>query len=91
MTDFPDHLERRCPRLGGPVTFGYCRVQAADGEVCAKILDCWWERFDVAGLMRQCLSEEAFRRLAEPRRPPNKVASLLDLIQKAQGRPKDSP
>ena len=86
MNDFPDHLERRCPRLGGPVSFGYCRAQAAGGEVCAKILDCWWERFDVSGLMRRVLSEEAFRRLAEPRRPPDKVAGLLDLIRQARQR-----
>ena len=86
MTDFPDHLERRCPRLGGPVDFAYCRTQAADGEACVKILDCWWERFDVAGLMRQALSADAFRRLAEPRRPPDKVASLLDLIRQARER-----
>jgi hypothetical protein len=83
MIEFPDHLERRCPRLGGAVRFAYCRDQAG-GEVCTKILDCWWECFDVADLMRRALSSEAFHRLAEPRRPPDKTASLIDLIRHAR-------
>ena len=85
MNDFPDDLERHCPRLGGPVRFGYCRLQAADGRVCPRILDCWWERFDVAALMRRRLSEEDFAGLAEGS-PSNKVASLLDLIREARER-----
>ena len=88
MSRFPDRLERRCPRLGGPVNFGYCRLQMADGQACPKILDCWWERFDVTALMRQALSEEAFQRLAAPGRPPDKVASLVELIRQAQERAK---
>ncbi len=85
MSDFPDDLERRCPRLGGMVRFAYCR-KATDGGVCSKILDCWWERFDVAALMREVLSEEDFARLAAGHRPPNKVASLIDLIRQARER-----
>lgn len=86
MSRFPDELERRCPRLGGPVRFAYCRTAAAEGGICPKILDCWWERFDVASLMRQALSEEDFARLSRPHRPPNKVASLIDLIRQARER-----
>ncbi|NCC95178.1 MAG: hypothetical protein EOM10_18260 [Opitutae bacterium] len=86
MSRFPDDLQRRCPRLGGPVRFAYCRQTAADGRVCPKILDCWWERFDVATLMREVLSEEDFARLTADHRPPNKVASLIDLIRQARER-----
>lgn len=80
-----DNLERRCPRLGGPVRFAYCRT-ASDGEACLKILDCWWERFDVAAVMQAALPAEAFQRLVEHRQPPNKVASLVDLIRQARQR-----
>jgi hypothetical protein len=86
MSRFPDELERRCPRLGGPVRFAYCRTDAAEGGLCPKILDCWWERFDVASLMREALSEEDFARLSRLHPPPNKVASLIDLIRQARER-----
>lgn len=80
-----DRLGRRCPRLGGPITFGYCRTAEANGSPCFKVLDCWWERFDVVGYFRQRLTGEAFDRLRCP--PcPNKSASLVELIRQAQQR-----
>ena len=33
-----DRLERRCPRLGGPITFGYCRAAEDNGNPCFKVL-----------------------------------------------------
>jgi hypothetical protein len=82
-----DDLDSRCPRLGSVVCFGYCRSCEKDRQPCFKVLDCWWERFDVAEYFRQCLSPEAFERLAcSP--PPNKMASLMDLIRQAQERVK---
>ena len=80
-----DPLERRCPRLGGPVTFAYCRSGKIDGEPCFKIFDCWWERFDVVALMRELLPPEAFERLSQSR-PAPKITSLLDIIAQAKAR-----
>ena len=82
----PQCLERRCPRLGGEVTFSYCRSCEEGERPCFKVLDCWWERFDVVAHMKACLSPEAFAALATRRPPPNKVASLVDLIRQAQER-----
>jgi hypothetical protein len=82
----PEHLERRCPRLGGDVSFAYCRTCGEGKGPCFKVLDCWWERFDVVAHMKACLSPEAFAALATRRPPPNKVASLVDLIRQAQER-----
>ena len=80
-------LERRCPRLGGSVTFGYCRTGDGSGsDPCFKILDCWWERFDVVALLREEMDPERFAALLEHQAPPPKVASLVDLIAKAQRR-----
>ena len=80
-------LERRCPRLGGPVTFDYCRL-ADDGRgPCFKVLDCWWERFDVVGYFRQRLSPSEFSRRQNPT-PPNKAATLVELIRQARQRAK---
>jgi len=80
-----DPLERRCPRLGGPVTFAYCRCGDIDGQPCFKIFDCWWERFDVVALMRELLPPDAFARLSQSR-PAPKIASLLDVIAQAKAR-----
>ena len=82
----PERLERRCPRLGGDVAFGYCKVCGEGRTPCFKILDCWWERFDVVAHMQACLSPPAFDALARHRTPPDKVTSLVDLIRQAQER-----
>lgn len=80
-----DQLERRCPRLGGPVRFHYCHTGEHAQQPCFKVLDCWWEYFDVATFFRQRLSKESMDRLVAPP-APNKVASLMEIIQQAQQR-----
>ena len=79
-------MERRCPRLGGDVTFNYCKSCEQGQTPCFKVLDCWWERFDVVAYMKGCLSTEAFNRIAQHRPTPDKVTSLVDLIRQAQER-----
>jgi hypothetical protein len=54
---------------------------------CFKVLDCWWEIFDVVSYFRHQMPKEAFEKLKCPS-APNKVASLADLIQQAQKRVK---
>ena len=78
-----DHRERRCPRLGGPVHFQYCRLFASEDPPCFKILDCWWEDFDVTGFLKQTLPEPVFQKLSG-KRPKPKVLSLLELIEQAR-------
>ncbi len=80
---FFDELEMRCPRLGGPVHFGYCRQAKKGAKPCFKILDCWWQRFDVASHLAACLTREEFEALGR-HRPRAKVASLIDLIDQAK-------
>ena len=82
----PDRLERRCPRLGGDVTFAYCKCCEREQTACFKIFDCWWERFDVVAHLRTRLSPQEFEALAARRTPPNKVAGLVDLIRQARER-----
>ena len=78
-----DRLTRRCPRLGGPVSFEYCRSCEQDRRPCWKVFDCWWERFDIVSHMKTCLSPEQFERLVESR-PKPKMDSLLALIAQAK-------
>ena len=83
--DDKDSLERRCPRLGGPVPFKYCKTTGEGGMPCFKIMDCWWETFDVRTYLENNLSEAAFKSLTEAK-PPDKIASILDLIERAKQR-----
>ena len=86
----PDDLERRCPRLGGDVSFAYCRQGGENNLPCFKIFDCWWERFDVVAHLRENLPPEVFDKIAARRPPPDKVTSLVDLIRQAQERTQKS-
>jgi hypothetical protein len=84
MTNHLNPLSRRCPRLGGPVGFKYC--MSSEGEQpCAKVVDCWWETFDILHYLRDNLSEAQFDRLLNAR-PRPKVASLVELIAQAKKR-----
>lgn len=78
-----EDLACRCPRLGGPVTFRYCRSSGDDALPCWKIFDCWWEIFDVATYLKKNLSGDVFNTLINTK-PKPKESSLLDLIEQAK-------
>jgi hypothetical protein len=84
MTDGHNPLSRRCPRLGGPVGFDYC-MSGEGGHPCVKVVDCWWETFDIVQYLRDNLSEEQFNQVMNAR-PRPKVASLVELIAQAKKR-----
>jgi len=85
MNETHDHLERRCPRLGGSVTFGYCRLYGGSEFPCWKVFDCWWETFDIVTFIRSILTPEQFKRLRDTK-PKAKVTSLIELINQAKQR-----
>ena len=83
MSSKQHKLVRRCPRLGNSVPFNYCEICGDDQQPCFKILDCWWEHFDVVQYLKDQLSEDQFNRLMQAR-PKPKVTSLLQLIEQAK-------
>jgi hypothetical protein len=83
-----DHLERRCPRLGGPVTFEYCRTCSNTEQHCWKIIDCWWEHFDIVTYLKNNLPEDQFDRLVNAQ-PKPKISSLVDLVEQIKKRQND--
>jgi hypothetical protein len=85
MNQATHDLERRCPRLGGPVKFDYCMDSGDAGLPCAMICDCWWEDIDVVEYLKNVLSAEDFETLMN-RRPTPKISGLLQLIEQAQKR-----
>ena len=52
-----DGLETRCPRLGGPVPFGYCK-KTNQGLPCSKSLICWETAFPVREYMLRILTRD---------------------------------
>ena len=78
-------LQRRCPRLGGPVPFKYCMLAGEEDRPCFKVVDCWWETFDIVQYLKDNLPEDQFIRLMDTR-PRPKIASLVELIEKAKSR-----
>jgi hypothetical protein len=85
MSENKDQIERRCPRLGGSVSFGYCRTSGDDNSPCWKVFDCWWECFDVVGYLKNSLSEDMFTRLVNSK-PKPKIVSLVEIMQAAKER-----
>ncbi|MBD3274883.1 MAG: hypothetical protein GF372_06200 [Candidatus Marinimicrobia bacterium] len=82
-----DNKSRRCPMLGHPVQFSYCREPGQEIP-CRKIFDCWWETFDIQSYMDTHYDEEIIAKITEPPKP--KMSSLAELIQQAQERTADS-
>lgn len=74
-------LETRCPRLGGTVPFRYC-LAPGEATPCYKILDCWWETFDVVSYLKSRLPEEKVASLSEDRRQPNRLDTIVELVNK---------
>ena len=85
MENTAKKLVRRCPRLGNSVPFQYCKVCGDHRRPCFKILDCWWEHFDVVRYLKDHLPESEFNRLMNTQ-PKPKVSSLVELIELAKKR-----
>ena len=80
-----DERQRRCPRLGGPVTFAYCRTCEENRQPCFKVMDCWWEIFDITAYVEENYPEDVCQKLSQAR-PQPKVNQLLELIEAAKRR-----
>lgn len=80
--DFDD-LGCYCRILGHHLSFSYCR-SCQDGAPCFKILDCWFDRFDVRKFIEENYTAEEIERFLQPPKP--KVQTLMTLIQQAQKR-----
>ncbi|MBD3422152.1 MAG: hypothetical protein GF398_18730 [Chitinivibrionales bacterium] len=83
-----DSKERRCPLLGHAIRFSYCRQPGAS-RPCPRILDCWWETFDIVTYAKASWDNETLAALQQP--PPPKTASLLSLIEEAEKRIRNAP
>jgi len=77
-----DEFNVRCPRLGHQLAFSYCRSENR-GLPCFKILDCWFEHFNVEGYLEAELDKKDWDSLVN-RSGPKKIQSLVELISQAK-------
>jgi hypothetical protein len=81
-----DHLELRCPRLGGDVTFSYCRKEG--GELpCLRIITCWHPFFPVEQHLRESMTADSWDSFV-CQAPKDKMTTLIELIDAAKSRAK---
>jgi hypothetical protein len=59
------------------VPFRYCLAPESP-DPCFKVIDCWWETFDVVRFLQDHLPPAAFEQLLAAR-PVSKAASLAGL------------
>jgi hypothetical protein len=57
-------------------------------QPCGKVVDCWWETFDIVRYLQDHLSAEQFDRVMNAR-PKPKIASLVEMIAQAKNQPKE--
>lgn len=84
MTHRLGPLSRRCPRLGGPVGFGYC-MHCEREQACVKVVDCWWETFDIVQYLKDHLPEDQLARVMNAK-PQTKISSLVEVMAQAKQR-----
>ena len=76
-----DDRKRYCPILGHEIRFDYCRRPGCETP-CRKILDCWWQMFDIKEFLARHYTEETIQKMLAP--PQSKVVTLYELIQRAR-------
>lgn len=75
----PRTLPTHCPRLGGTVTLSYCLAPAQEAP-CERILDCWWQVFDIHTFLKENVSEELLSRIGKPPRE-DRLSLILRTIE----------
>jgi hypothetical protein len=87
LTERYDTLQIRCPRLGGEVTFAYCRVEGGDIP-CMRIIACWQNCLPISGYLRERLSPDQLERFAK-QKPKERIVTLVELIEAAKKESRD--
>lgn len=81
-----DGKECYCRILGHHLHFSYCR-SLKDGYPCYKVLDCWFEKFDIRKFIQESFTAEEIESFLQAPKP--KVHTLMALIEKAKSRMKE--
>jgi len=95
MTEKPDieqhdAVERwRCPMLGGPVTFAYCR-KMNEGLPCGKVLACWLQRLPLVEFLKANYSPEQLQKVFAAKEK-GRLARLVETVEQARNHTSEDP
>jgi len=76
-----DEKTMRCPRVGGEVTFRFCRFEN-NMLPCRFIVGCWQGQMGIEKLLHEHYSEDELNRIFAPPKP--KIESLVGVMEKVQ-------
>jgi hypothetical protein len=76
-----DDKTMRCPRVGGEITFRFCRFEN-NMLPCRFIAGCWQGQMDIEAFLDEHYSEEDLNRIFAPPKP--KMESLVNLMEKVK-------
>ncbi|HOO89378.1 MAG TPA: hypothetical protein PLA74_01010 [Syntrophales bacterium] len=81
-----DDLILRCPRLGGEVTFAYCRREQGTLP-CQRTLGCWQNLIPVEEYLREYLTDDEWNRCfnAPPKDKMTTILEIADTVKKRKG------
>jgi hypothetical protein len=71
----------RCPMLGGPVHFGYCRTMN-EGVPCARVLGCWLQRLPLVEFLKANYSPEELQR-ALSAKTKGRLERMIEAVEHA--------
>ena len=81
MSEQYDDKTMRCPRVGGEITFRFCRFEN-NMLPCRFIAGCWQGQMDIEAFLDEHYSEEDLNRIFAPPKP--KMESLVNLMEKVK-------
>ncbi len=79
LTQHDNHEKWRCPQLGGPVTFAYCRRMNV-GLPCNKLYQCWQNELNVQQFLDDNFTpEEIEKTFASPH--SGRMGTIFDALK----------
>jgi hypothetical protein len=72
----------RCPQLGGPVTFGYCRVMN-EGRFCGRTVKCWGGTAVVVEYLERRFTAEELAAMMGAQ-GTDRVGRIVDAVKRAK-------
>jgi hypothetical protein len=80
ITQYDDTEIWRCPQLGGPVTFHYCRRMNADLP-CPNLIRCWEKQIDVVPFLETHYTSDVIDTVfANPQK--GRIGSIFDTLNR---------
>jgi len=74
----------RCPQLGGPVTFEYCRRMNV-ALPCPKLFACWSRTINVSEYLQKNFTEEEIHRVFD-QPAPTRLETMFSVLAEVEKR-----